>query len=69
MPQDNRVLNMHHIRSGFLLQGTTLAEWCRENELHRPNVYKALNGQWTGAKAEAVRKSVLTASGIEERSK
>ncbi|MCA8878616.1 MAG: hypothetical protein KDA73_01400 [Rhodobacteraceae bacterium] len=57
---------LHLIRSGFLSQGTTLASWCRENGYQRSNVYKALNGEWSGQKASEVRSAVLKASGIRE---
>lgn len=56
------------IRSGFVAQGTTLTAWCRTNGFHRPNVYKALMGDWTGPTAEALIAAVTDAS-TKERTK
>lgn len=53
------------IRAGFVSQGTSLAQWCRNNGYHRPNVIKAILGQWAGPKAEIMRKTVLSASKVE----
>ena len=50
------------IRAGFVAQGTSLAAWCRAEGLHRPNVVKALTGEWRGPKANAVVARAIAAS-------
>ncbi len=63
----NPHLRVDLIRSGFVAQGTTLAEWCRNNGFHRPNVMKALLGQWTGPKAARTVDVVSAAANLERK--
>lgn len=62
-PTDSdRKTDLNAIRGGFVSQGSSLAAWCAENGLHRPNVVKAILGQWSGPKAERIREAVQRAS-------
>jgi hypothetical protein len=62
---NSRKAELDAIRGGFVSQGTSFAAWCRENGLHRPNVTKAILGDWAGPKAEVVRLAALAASKLE----
>ena len=61
----DRKAKLDAIRGGFVSQGTSLAEWCRNNGYHRPNVIKAILGEWSGPNADAVKCAVLAASKVE----
>lgn len=52
------------VRAGFIVRGTTLNAWCRENDVARPTVVAALMGTWNGPKGRAMRERVVVASGI-----
>lgn len=58
---------MLQVRAGFISQGTTLTEWCRENGSHISNVRNALFGTWNGPKGRAMRQRVVKAAKIEQR--
>lgn len=60
-----RSTELDAIRAGFVSQGTSLTAWCRANGFHRPNVIKAIIGEWSGPKADEVRREVLRASRVE----
>lgn len=49
-------------RAGFIRQGTTFTEWCRDNGLDRVCARVALLGQRNGPKAKALRATVLAAA-------
>lgn len=50
------------VRAGFVLQGTSLSEWCETHQLARQNVRVALLGGWNGQKAQEIRYQVVEAS-------
>ncbi|GGK08733.1 hypothetical protein [Luteimonas terricola] len=54
------------VRAGFVLQGTTLQTWCRQNGTHSSNAQRALIGSWDGPKARELRSRVIKAAHIEE---
>lgn len=49
-------------RAGFILQGTTFTQWCRDHGLDRVHARVALLGQRNGPKAKALRQTVLVAA-------
>jgi hypothetical protein len=53
---------IQEVRAGFVLQGSSLAEFCRERRLDVRNVYGALNGKRSGPKAKALARQVIAAS-------
>ncbi len=53
---------LRSVRARFIEQGTTLGEWCRNNNLHMSNCREALIGSWDGPKAKAVRAKILKAA-------
>ena len=53
------------VRTGFLLQGTSLTEWCRSNGTHISNARGALLGTWNGPKGKAMRNKIIKAARIE----
>lgn len=50
-------------RAGFILQGTTLNEWCRQHGAHIQNVRDAFFGKWNGPAAEALVARITQAAG------
>lgn len=52
------------VRAGFLIQHTTLAEWCRKQGTHPSAVRQAIYGTWAGPKGRSIREAVLKAAGI-----
>lgn len=54
------------VRTGFLLQGTSLTEWCRNNGTHISNARGALLGTWNGPKGQAMRSRIVKAARIEK---
>ena len=55
---------LRRIKAGFILRGTTLSAWCRENGVHHQNAHKALSGQWVGPKASMLVERLLAAAGV-----
>ena len=54
----------HMVRAGFIMQGTTLNEWCAENGTRIQNVRDAFFGRWKGPGAdELVRRVTLASAG------
>jgi lambda repressor-like predicted transcriptional regulator len=53
---------IQEVRAGFVLQGTSLTEFCREQGLDRRHVHSALSGRWKGPKANALAQKVFAAS-------
>lgn len=52
------------VRAGFIMQGTTLNEWCAENGTRIQNVRDAFFGRWKGPGAdELVRRVTLASAG------
>lgn len=56
---------MNRVRAGFLLQNTTLAEWCREQKINASAARQAVYGTWNGIKGQAMRAKVLKAAGLQ----
>lgn len=50
------------VKAGFVLQGKTMAGWCKENAICRINARTALLGNRNGPKAIALRKQIVEAS-------
>ncbi|AVL53258.1 hypothetical protein CEP88_12000 [Roseobacter denitrificans] len=50
------------VRAGFIVQGTSLQEWCRSAGVKRQNADKALLGQWQGEKASNLVQRILAAA-------
>lgn len=55
---------MRRVKAGFIVQGTTLTEWCRKNDTHVSNVRNALYGTWNGPKGRAMRQRVVKAARV-----
>ena len=53
------------VRAGFIVQGTTLTQWCQSNGTHIQNVRDAFFGRWIGPKATELIKRVTLAIGAE----
>ncbi|HEL7676555.1 TPA: hypothetical protein UL918_000912 [Stenotrophomonas maltophilia] len=59
-------IDLHkRVRAGFLLQGTTLTQWCRENGTHISNARGALLGTWDGPKGRDMRSRIVRAARID----
>lgn len=54
---------LRQVRAAFIVQGTTMKAWCRENGVHLSNVRNCLTGSWNGPRGKAMRQRVLKASG------
>jgi hypothetical protein len=52
------------VRANFVLQGTTLGRWCRENGIPRQNARDTLLGGWDGPKGRELRAKILKAAGL-----
>lgn len=50
------------VRAGFIVQGTTLTEWCRLHHIDPANAWKVLKGQGVGPAGLKLRQRLLTAS-------
>ena len=58
-------LELHRrVRAAFILKGTSLKGWCRENNVHVQNVKNALIGSWNGPAGKKMRARVVKASGL-----
>jgi len=55
----------NHVRAGFILQNTTLGEWCRKNGCHQTNAKSCLHGTWGGPKGTELRERLVKESSIE----
>ncbi|WP_162497404.1 hypothetical protein [Roseovarius dicentrarchi] len=54
-------------RAAFVMRGTSITEWSRDNGTRIQNVRAAFLGEWTGPKADALRLTVLDAAGLVEK--
>jgi len=52
------------VRGGFITQGRTLREFCREHGCTPTNAREALMGSWNGPKARSLRVKMIEHSGI-----
>ena len=57
---------VNQVRAAFIVRGTTLGKWCRDNGLRLTNVRAALVGTWNGAAGQKMRRRVVEASGMRE---
>lgn len=57
-------LLIKRIRAGFLVQDTTLTDWCRAQGIHTSAVRQAIYGTWAGPKGRAIKAKVLRAAGV-----
>lgn len=53
------------IKAGFVRQGTSFTQWCRENDVDRQNARVAILGGWRGPKASALIEKITKAAGVE----
>jgi len=51
-----------HVRAKFVLRGSTLNAWSRDNSVAQPNARKALMGEWTGPKASEPVSRIVAAN-------
>ncbi len=54
-----------HVKAGFIVKGTSLAAWCRENRVNPTNARAALMGSWSGPSAKSLCVKLLRASGTD----
>lgn len=52
------------VRAGFVLNGTTLGRWCREQHIPPQHARLALLGGWNGPKGSALRERLITVAGL-----
>lgn len=50
------------VRAAFILNGTTLAAWCRENGVDPARAWRALQGKGGGNATHELRARILAAS-------
>ena len=50
------------VKAGFILRGTTLATWCRNNGMLAANARQALMGSWAGPAAHRLVSKMVAAS-------
>jgi len=55
---------IRQVRAGFIAQGTTLTEWCRNHQTSHTNARHALVGSWNGPKGKAMRARIAKAAGV-----
>lgn len=58
----------NRVRAGFILQNTSLGEWCRLNGLPTTNAKACLHGTWGGPKGSDLRDRLIKESNIENLS-
>ncbi|MDZ4378783.1 MAG: hypothetical protein U0973_11580 [Xanthomonadaceae bacterium] len=52
------------VRAGFIVQDTTLNEWCKANAIKAPNARTCLVGSWDGPTARQLRARICEAAGL-----
>lgn len=57
-----------YIKAGFILQNTTFSAFCLDKSIEPTNAKKALNGTWTGEKAQKISDMLITESKAKELS-
>lgn len=57
---------LRKVRAAFVLQGSSLQEWCNKNGTHNSNARNALIGSWNGPAGKAMRARIVKASGLKE---
>jgi len=58
----------NHVRAGFILQNTSLGEWCRMHGITQTNAKACLHGTWSGPKGQNLRTRLIEESNIENLS-
>lgn len=53
-----------YVKAGFILQGSTFGEWCKQNKFNPSNYRIALLGVWNGNKAQQMRDDAIRAAGL-----
>ena len=56
------------VLAGFILQGSTLGQWCRANRVKHSNARACLFGSWNGPKARELRQEIVAAAGLKKHS-
>ncbi|MBF0622895.1 MAG: hypothetical protein HQL54_13320 [Magnetococcales bacterium] len=54
------------VKAAFILQDTTITQWCKANEISISGASSALIGSWNGPKGKEVRQRVYEASGADK---
>ncbi|HHY0546861.1 hypothetical protein [Vibrio parahaemolyticus] len=54
------------VKAGFLLQNSSLNQWCIENGVTRQMAAQVLKGGWSGPKNTKLREQLVQASGLVE---
>jgi len=52
------------VRAGFVVRGTTLNSWCRNQGISMGNARDCLLGSWNGPKGRELRARIVKDSGI-----
>lgn len=47
------------VKAGFVMQGKTFTNWCRENDVNPTNAKSALIGAWNGPKGRQLRETIV----------
>ncbi|EAQ65839.1 hypothetical protein MED121_01470 [Marinomonas sp. MED121] len=62
IPPKNELYNK--VKAGFILQGSSLARWCLDNDVARQNAAQALKGIWAGPKSSELKQRILDSAGL-----
>lgn len=62
MTEEKRKERYQKARAGFVMQGTTLTQWCKSNDTYIQNVRDAFLGKWNGPSAQELVKRVECAA-------
>lgn len=57
---------LHNIKSGFVAQGTTYTQYCREHGISPSNGRMAILGGWCGPKAKKLVDDLCKAAGVRQ---
>lgn len=55
----------NRVRAGFILQNTSLGEWCRNHGVTQTNAKSCLHGTWGGPKGIELRERLIKESNME----
>lgn len=53
------------VRAGFIVQGTTLTQWCRSHGVDPSWAFKVMKGEYLGNRSQALRRRLLMSSGAD----
>jgi hypothetical protein len=62
-PEPSRDL-LRKVKAHFILEGTTLTAWCRDNGINMPNAREALMGTWDGPAGRRLRERLCHVAGL-----